>query len=235
MKYFKIIMIFVIITFYSLLFINTNFSKDTIDDDTVLTTNQIYNQNIKSILRVYAKSDLNNTVGNGTGFCYMEDDKYLYIVTSKHLIKDCNYIAISFYNDKTYVCNIFKEDNENDLVILYLQKNEIDVDYTIVSNEESSAKIGDNAIEFGNSCGFGISIFEGIINNETKYYDMNYTAGYYVQISNIMNPGCSGGPTFDKYGKLIGINTCVINNINGMSYLIPTEILNKLIKENKKW
>jgi serine protease Do len=48
-------------------------------------------------------------------------------------------------------------------------------------------------------------------------------SNHYIQISAPINPGNSGGPALNKHGKVVGVNTCVIQGgMQNIGYVIPS-------------
>ena len=76
---------------------------------------------------------------------------------------------------------------------------------------------GDEALAIGHPRGMTFTATAGIISESKRVLD----DGVFVQTDVPINPGNSGGPLFDVVGKLIGINTQVMIDAQGLGFAIP--------------
>ena len=101
-------------------------------------------------------------------------------------------------------------------------------------NFENAAKprVGDWVIAVGNPFGLGGTATAGIISAYGR--DIGETFVDYIQIDAPINRGNSGGPTFDIYGRVIGVNTAIFSPSGGsvgIGFAIPAEIADKVTKQ----
>jgi len=104
-------------------------------------------------------------------------------------------------------------------------------DYPFVTFEESAQpRVGDWVVAVGNPFGLGGTATAGIVSalgrgsldRRTPYTD-------YIQIDAAINTGNSGGPTFDIYGRVIGVNSAIISpsasgGSVGIGFAIPASV-----------
>ncbi len=77
----------------------------------------------------------------------------------------------------------------------------------------------------GNPLDLGLSIAVG-----TNGGILNQTDDSRILFSGSLNPGMSGGPTFNDAGEVIGINVATARN--DISFIVPARFLNKLMQSN---
>jgi serine protease Do len=101
-------------------------------------------------------------------------------------------------------------------------------------NFENSAKprVGDWVIAVGNPFDLGGTATAGIISAYGR--DIGDTFVDYIQIDAPINRGNSGGPTFDIYGRVIGVNTSIFSPSGGsvgIGFAIPAEVADNVTKQ----
>jgi hypothetical protein len=56
----------------------------------------------------------------------------------------------------------------------------------------------------------------------------------YIQTDASINPGNSGGPLFNEYAEVVGINTMVLRDAQGLGFAIPIEIVAEKYEQIKQ-
>jgi len=79
----------------------------------------------------------------------------------------------------------------------------------------------------GNPLDLGLNIAVG-----TNGGILNQTDDSRILFSGSLNPGMSGGPTFNEAGEVIGINVATARN--DISFVVPSRFLNKLIEDQNR-
>jgi serine protease Do len=99
--------------------------------------------------------------------------------------------------------------------------------------DSASARVGDWVLAVGNPFGLGGSVNAGIVSARGR--DIN-TGPYddYIQIDAPINRGNSGGPLFDAYGRVIGVNTAIYSPTGGnvgIGFAIPAETVRGVVAQ----
>jgi serine protease Do len=104
--------------------------------------------------------------------------------------------------------------------------------FPYVNFEESARpRVGDWVIAVGNPFGLGGTATAGIVSAYGR--DIGETFVDYIQIDAPINRGNSGGPTFDIYGRVIGVNTAIFSPSGGsvgIGFAIPADVANQVVK-----
>jgi serine protease Do len=104
-------------------------------------------------------------------------------------------------------------------------------------NFENTARprVGDWVLALGNPFGLGGTATAGIISAYGRnLQDQSSTFVDYIQIDAPINRGNSGGPTFDVYGRVIGVNTAIFSPSGGsvgIGFAIPADVADNITKQ----
>lgn len=166
--------------------------------------------------------------GAGSGFFISADG---YIVTNNHVIDGADDITVKLTDNKELKAKVVGRDPATDLAVLKVEGN----DFPFVRFElEHKPRVGDWVIAMGNPFDFSNTATAGIVSAFGRdLRDPNGGADYvdYIQIDAAINRGNSGGPTFDMYGRVIGINTAIVTPSGGsagVGFAIPADVAAKI-------
>ncbi|MBB4063596.1 Do family serine endopeptidase [Gellertiella hungarica] len=179
------------------------------------------------------KDSRSHTVSSlGSGFVI---DPAGYIVTNNHVIEGADDIEVIFPKGNKLKAKLIGTDVKTDLSLL---KVESKVPLKAVSFGDSrKIRIGDWVMAIGNPFGLGGSVSIGIVSARGR----NINAGPYdnfIQTDAAINKGNSGGPLFNMYGEVIGINTAIISPSGGsigIGFSVPSEIASTVIDQLKQY
>lgn len=79
---------------------------------------------------------------------------------------------------------------------------------------------GARVYTIGHPVGLGHTVTSGIVSGIRKFEE-----DIYIQTDAPINPGNSGGPLIDANGKIIGVNTMVIKDTEGIGFAIPIKVV----------
>lgn len=196
-----------------------------------LTVADIYKMNIDSIVEII--SSFSDIDCYGTAF-FVSGDGYLvtnlHIVVNKNsnggveLCKEC------YGSDKDHANNI-------ELEVVYLDKNN-DLALLKTTNVKSKGlklannipSIGENVVAIGNVKGEGLSVVNGIVGDTGRDFDGTPAFLFSAPVAT----GCSGGPIFNDKGEVCGVTVGEHNNVEGMKYGIPIEIVRAFLRKAEK-
>ena len=165
------------------------------------------------------------TDATGSGFVISEDG---YIVTNNHVVEGADKIVVVLDNGEELDAEIVGRDPETDLALLKINANhELNV---APLGDSDAIRVGDWLMAIGNPFGLDHTVTLGILSARGR----NINAGRYddfLQTDASINPGNSGGPLFDMRGRVIGINTAINQNGQGIGFAIPINMAKDLLPQ----
>lgn len=163
--------------------------------------------------------------GMGSGFVISADG---YILTNEHVVGGASSIQVTVSNrEKPYDARLVGSDAELDLAVL---KIEPDGDLPCIQMGDSdSIRVGDWAIAIGNPYGLDHTVTVGVISAKERpitVQDRQYRN--LLQTDASINPGNSGGPLLNLNGEVIGINTAINAEAQGIGFAIPSNTVKEV-------
>lgn len=181
-------------------------------------------------------------VGGGSGFLVSKDGM---AVTNRHVIEDTSLEYVAYTSDGLkFDVEILDVDDTNDLAILQLTADE--------ESEEAAALGTLPYVEFADSDALKVGQMVLAIGNAFAEYENTTTAGIVsatgreiiasdmygmnaseldelIQTDAAINPGNSGGPLVNLDGQVIGVNTAVDAEAEGIGFAIPINDVAKIV------
>ena len=148
------------------------------------------------------------------------------IVTNEHVIRRATNIKVSLYTGDTFDAILLAADRKEDIALLRIETDKpIKV---IPMGGSSDLMLGETVVALGNPHGFENSVTSGIVSaldREISIGSGSETVSYsgLIQTSALINPGNSGGALINVLGELIGINTAVVDQAQGIGFAIPID------------
>ncbi|MDP3428497.1 MAG: trypsin-like peptidase domain-containing protein, partial [Humidesulfovibrio sp.] len=164
----------------------------------------------------------------GSGFIISSDG---YIVTNNHVVAEADEIKVKLLSrDKPYDAKVIGRDPETDLALL---KIEAGGGLPVLSFGNSDAtRVGEWVLAIGNPFGLGHTVTAGIISAKGRHIGAGPFDSF-LQTDASINPGNSGGPLIDMDGKVVGINTAIVPNGQGIGFATPSSQADKIIQQLK--
>ncbi|MET0293847.1 MAG: Do family serine endopeptidase [Phenylobacterium sp.] len=164
---------------------------------------------------------------SGSGFFIRPDG---YIVTNNHVVENAEEITVVLKDERELKAKVVGRDEGTDLAVIKVEG----ANFPYVNFENSARpRVGDWVITVGNPFGLGGTATSGIISAYGRALP-GETFVDYIQIDAPINRGNSGGPTFDIYGRVIGVNTAIFSPTGGsvgIGFAIPSEIADGITRQ----
>lgn len=167
------------------------------------------------------------THGQGSGVVISSDG---YIVTNNHVVSGADAVRVTFNDGKEYVARVIGTDPQTDLALVKVESPAPLP--TAVLGDSDRLEVGDWVMAIGNPFGLDATVTVGVLSGKGRYIG----AGMYddfLQTDASINPGNSGGPLFNTDGQIVGINTAIIPNGQGIGFSIPANMVRSIIQQLK--
>jgi serine protease Do len=168
----------------------------------------------------------NRTVqGAGSGVIIAADGT---ILTNNHVVEGAKEVAVTLADQREFKARIVGRDPKTDLAVLKIDAGK---DLPVASlGDSNQLKVGDWVLAIGNPFGLDHTVTAGIVSAKGRVIG----AGPYddfIQTDASINPGNSGGPLFNMKGEVVGINTAILPNGQGIGFAIPVNTAKPLIPQ----
>ena len=166
------------------------------------------------------EEELPEALGSGSGFFISPNG---YIVTNNHVVANATEIKVKMNDERELTATLVGRDEATDLAVLKVEGG----NFPYVDFEEAAQpRVGDWVIAVGNPFGLGGTATAGIVSARGR--DIGEAYVDFIQIDAAINRGNSGGPTFDIYGRVIGVNTAIFSPSGGsvgIGFAIPADVV----------
>lgn len=156
--------------------------------------------------------------GQGSGF--IVDDSGL-ILTNAHVVSGADKVTITLQDGRTFAGEVKGTDDPSDLAVIKIEGDNLPV---APQGDSSELQVGDWAIAVGNPLGLDSTVTLGIIstlNRSSSQVGIPDMRLDFIQTDAAINPGNSGGPLVNERGEVIGINTAIRADAEGIGFAIP--------------
>jgi S1-C subfamily serine protease len=170
--------------------------------------------------------------GIGSGFIF---DSNGWILTNKHVVDGADQISVQLNDSRVFPGRVYGIDTLTDLAIVKIDATGLPA-APLGSSDE--LQLGQLAIAIGNPLGtFENTVTTGVVSGLGRQIRAGDTVGTsseqlnnLIQTDAAINPGNSGGPLINSAGQVIGINTAVNQNAQGIGFAIPINVARPIMK-----
>lgn len=178
------------------------------------------------------RSQLQQSIGSG--FIFTKDG---YILTNNHVVAGAEQVKVYLTSrPEPYTAKIIGSDQELDLAIIKIEAGN---DLPVLSLGDSSrVNVGNWVVAIGNPYGLDHTVTVGVVSAKGRPLTINgQEFKDLIQTDASINPGNSGGPLLNLAGEVVGINTAINAQAQGIGFAIPSstvqQVLDQLIKNGK--
>ncbi|HSB69196.1 MAG TPA: DegQ family serine endoprotease [Candidatus Methylomirabilis sp.] len=163
--------------------------------------------------------------GAGSGFIISQDGL---IVTNNHVVEGAKELTVTMADKTEYPAKIVGRDPKTDIAVVKIEpKGNLTA---AALGDSDRLRVGDWVVAVGNPFGLSNTVTAGIVSAKGRVIG----AGPYddfIQTDASINPGNSGGPLFNLQGEVVGINTAIIPNGQGIGFAVPVNIAKSLLPQ----
>jgi len=172
--------------------------------------------------------------GQGSGVIVRADGL---VLTNNHVIQDAQEIHVTLLSGQTLRGRVLGADRFSDIAVVKVESPRPLP--AVPFGSSNVLQVGQMAIAIGNPFGLGSTVTVGVVSalNRSIQASPDFTVENLVQTDAAINPGNSGGALLDSAGRLIGINTAIIQGAQGIGFAIPIDhaslIMEQIVKQGR--
>jgi S1-C subfamily serine protease len=203
----------------------TNVSQVRIDESSAIIS--AVDKAMPAVVTIQATSGgLFGGSGTGSGFIYHPDG---WILTNKHVVEGAEQLQVILNDTRVLPAELYGIDTLTDLAIIKVDGQDLPV---IELGSSAELAPGQLAIAIGNPLGnFENTVTTGVVSGLGRQIvagngqqSTSEQLNNLIQTDAAINPGNSGGPLLNSAGQVIGINTAVNQDAQGIGFAIPIDV-----------
>ncbi|AFY54472.1 trypsin-like serine protease with C-terminal PDZ domain [Rivularia sp. PCC 7116] len=166
--------------------------------------------------------------GTGSGFILSDDGKLL---TNAHVVSDTDTVQVTLKDGRTFEGKVVGVDKITDVAVVKIPATELP---NVRLGSSRNLIPGQWAIAIGNPLGLDNTVTIGIISatdRTSAQVGVPDKRVSFIQTDAAINPGNSGGPLLNSNGEVIGVNTAIRADAQGLGFAIPIETAARIADE----
>jgi putative serine protease PepD len=209
-----------------------------------LTAEQVYEQAKNSVAFISARQEQSDGIfggggegeATGTGFVVSEEGL---IVTNAHVVEGATAIEVKVGDGATHPATVVGRDPSTDLALLRVDAEGEDLQPLQLA-DSSAVKVGDQVYAIGNPYGLDRTLTSGVVSALQRQIQApnGFSIDGAIQTDAPINPGNSGGPLLDDHGRVIGVNSQILNGSGsaqngnvGIGFAVPAATVRTVIAQ----
>ena len=166
--------------------------------------------------------------GTGSGFIISGDGR---LITNAHVVEGTNRVKVTLKDGQTYEGDVLGVDPITDVAVVKIDATNLP---TVTLGKAEVLIPGEWAIAIGNPLGLDNTVTVGIISalgRSSSQVGVPDKRVRFIQTDAAINPGNSGGPLLNAKGEVIGINTAIRADAQGLGFAIPIETAQRIAQQ----
>ncbi|OKH23259.1 serine protease [Hydrococcus rivularis NIES-593] len=166
--------------------------------------------------------------GTGSGFILSADGRLL---TNAHVVEGAARVKVTLKDGQIYDGQVVGIDKVTDVAVVKINASDLP---TVTLGNAENLQPGEWAIAIGNPLGLDNTVTVGIISalgRSSSDVGVPDKRVRFIQTDAAINPGNSGGPLLNAAGEVIGVNTAIRADAQGLGFAIPIETAQRIAEQ----
>jgi len=166
--------------------------------------------------------------GTGSGFIFSSEGL---VLTNAHVVEDADEVKVTLKDGRSFAGVVVGTDPVTDVAVVKVPAENLP---TVTLGSSQAMIPGDWAIAIGNPLGLNNTVTVGIISaigRSSSQVGIPNKRVSFIQTDAAINPGNSGGPLLNAQGEVIGVNTAIRANAEGLGFAIPIELASRIANQ----
>ncbi|GBD29252.1 Putative serine protease HhoB [bacterium HR32] len=166
--------------------------------------------------------------GAGSGVIVSEDG---YILTNNHVIRNATQIRVRLLDGTELEGRVVGTDPPSDLAVIKVDPRGRRLPAAELGDSHA-LRVGQLAIAIGNPFGLGSTVTVGVVSALNRSIQVpGFVIDNLIQTDAAINPGNSGGALVNSAGQVVGINTAIIPQAQGIGFAIPSSVARSVMEQ----
>ncbi|MBW4551127.1 MAG: trypsin-like peptidase domain-containing protein [Aphanocapsa sp. GSE-SYN-MK-11-07L] len=178
--------------------------------------------------RILGRAPERRERGSGSGFILSSDGR---ILTNAHVVSQADQVSVQLKDGRRFQGEVIGIDPVTDIAVVKIAATGLP---TVKLGNSSNLVIGQWAIAIGNPLGLSNTVTAGIVSatgRSSAQVGAEDKRVSFIQTDAAINPGNSGGPLLNQQGEVIGVNTAIIQEAQGLGFAIPIATADRIAKQ----
>ncbi|NET32167.1 MAG: PDZ domain-containing protein [Cyanothece sp. SIO1E1] len=166
--------------------------------------------------------------GTGSGFILSADGR---LITNAHVVDGSDKVKVTLKDGRSFEGEVLGTDPVTDVAVVKIEATRLP---TVSLGKSDDLIPGQWAIAIGNPLGLDNTVTAGIISaidRSSSQVGVPDKRVQFIQTDAAINPGNSGGPLLNDRGEVIGINTAIRADAQGLGFAIPIETASRIAEQ----
>jgi S1-C subfamily serine protease len=166
--------------------------------------------------------------GSGSGFILRADGR---VLTNAHVVEGADEVEVKLKDGRSFQGKVVGLDTVTDIAAIKIDTDQLP---PVTLGNSDQLVPGEWAIAIGNPLGLDNTVTAGIISatgRTSREVGISDKRVSFIQTDAAINPGNSGGPLLNARGEVIGVNTAIRANAQGLGFAIPIATVQRISEQ----